>query len=80
MIHLPHPSNYDCHNILQFPLNFMIPLFMSLFMLLQFLYIFWFICQMSKQKQKKTDNNSKVLYSFLQEETIKVKHIVWGSG
>lgn len=29
---------------------------------------------------QKKDNNLKVLYSFLQEETIKVQHIVCGTG
>lgn len=50
--------------------------------MLLFLYFHIILAGLSDRptKTEKKDNNSKVLYSFLQEETIKVEHIVWGSG
>lgn len=59
----------------------MIHLFMNLYVAPVFVFfiILAGLSDGSTKKQKK-DNNSKVLYSFLQEEAIKVEHIVWGSG
>lgn len=54
-----------CHNSLVYE-----PVNTARIFLLSF-YSVWFVTQTNK-KRKKKDNNSKVLYSFLQEETIKV--------
>lgn len=70
-----------------FLLNLMIYSFMSLFKLLQFLCIFWLVCQMGKQIQKKKTITRKSFIASCKKKPLKWSTLsggqaanVWGSA